>query len=59
LGDGMNYYIEKHDIELILDALENYKKYIEDSGYNHSNYTWNTEEVEELYDDLVNQSDTT
>jgi|LakMenEpi03Aug12_release.lakeMendotaPanAssembly.Ray.scaffolds.fasta_scaffold302938_2 hypothetical protein len=55
----MNYYIEKHDIELILDALENYKKYIEDSGYNHSNYTWNTEEVEELYDDLVNQSDTT
>jgi hypothetical protein len=55
----MNYYIEQHDIELILDALENYRLDIEHGNDNgHENF-WTIEEVDQLYDDLVNQSDVT
>ena len=53
----MNYYIEQHDIELILDALENYKKYIEDAGYNHSNYPWDSQDIDNLMDELEIQDD--
>jgi len=55
----MNYYIEQHDIELILDALENYKLDIEEYNENEHEHFWTIEEIDQLYDDLVNQSDVT
>lgn len=55
----MNYYIEQHDIELILDALESYRLDIEHGNDNGHEYVWTIEEVDQLYDDLVNQSDVT
>ena len=56
----MNYYIEKHDMEIILHALETYNKLdIEEYNENEHEHFWTIEEVDKLYDDLLNQSDVT
>ncbi len=55
----MNYYIEKHDIAIILEALESYILDIEHGEDNGHKYPWTIEEVEKLYDYLVNQNDVT
>jgi hypothetical protein len=51
----MNYYIEKHDMEIILDALENLvedMKHAKDNG--HFNYHYSIEDVDALFQSLDN-----
>ena len=57
----MNYYIEKHDMEIILDALEclhQDMKHADESGYADINtcrgYTMDT--VDALYQSFVDKS---
>ena len=45
----MNYYIEQHDMELILDALEHYKL---DNEHEHC---WTTGEIDQLYNYLIDK----
>jgi hypothetical protein len=47
---SMNYYIEKHDMTIILDALENLvkdMKHAKDNG--HFNYPYSIEDVDGLF----------
>ena len=49
----MNYYIEKHDMEMILDALENLvedMKHAKNNG--HFNYPHSIEDVNGLFQSL-------
>lgn len=46
----MNINLEKHNIGLIIDALESYQLDIEHGNNNGNVYVWTEEEV----DDLVN-----
>jgi hypothetical protein len=51
----MNYYIEKHDMEIILDALEHLHedmKHAKDNGY--FNYPYSIEEVDGLFQSFDN-----
>ncbi len=44
----MNINLDKHDINLILDALESYQLDIEHGKNNGCSYIWTTDEVENL-----------
>jgi hypothetical protein len=44
----MNINLEKHDIGLILDALESYQLDIEHGNENGHEYVWTTDEVDNL-----------
>lgn len=54
----MNYYIEKHDMEIILDALENLvedMKHSRDYGhYRLLDYPHTIEQVDGLFESLEN-----
>jgi hypothetical protein len=52
---NMNYYIEKHDMKIILDALENLvedMKHAKDNG--HFNYAYSIEDVDGLFQSFDN-----
>ena len=51
-GGNMNYYIEKHDMEIILDALECLSEHIKNN--NNSPYAWNIEDVDGLFQSFDN-----
>ena len=44
----MNINLDKHDINLILDALESYKLDIEHGNNNGNEYVWTEDEVKNL-----------
>jgi hypothetical protein len=44
----MNYYIEKHDMEMILDALECLSEHIKHYENNSPNYPWTLDEIDAL-----------
>jgi hypothetical protein len=44
----MNINLDKHDVGLILDALESYQLDIEHGEKNGCSYIWTTDEVENL-----------
>lgn len=46
---NMNYYIEKHDMEIILDALECLHEHIKHYEENSPNYPWTLDEVDSLF----------
>jgi hypothetical protein len=48
----MNYFIEKHDMEIILDALECLSEYIKIT--NNSPYPWTVEDVDGLFQSFDN-----
>jgi hypothetical protein len=48
----MNINLDKHNVGLILDALESYQLDIEHGGNNGCSYIWTTDEVENLVDYL-------
>ena len=48
----MNYYIEKHDMEIILDALECLSEHIKHSRFNQ--YLWSTDDVDGLFQSFDN-----
>jgi hypothetical protein len=48
----MNYYIEKHDMQMILDALECLREHIKNN--NNSPYAWNVEDVDDLFQSFNN-----
>ena len=54
----MNYYIEKHDMEIILDALENLvldMKHSSDNGhYRLLDYPYSIDEVDGLFQSFDN-----
>lgn len=45
----MNYYIEKHDMEIILDALECLHAHLEYYENDSPNYNWTTDDVDGLF----------
>jgi hypothetical protein len=49
---NMNYYIEKHDMEIILDALECLSEHIKTN--NNSPYPWTVEDVDGLFQSFDN-----
>jgi hypothetical protein len=49
---NMNYYIEKHDMQMILDALECLSEHIKNN--NNSPYVWNIEDVDGLFQSFDN-----
>jgi hypothetical protein len=50
----MNYYIEKHDMEMILDALECLGEHIKHYEDNSPNYPWTLDEVDGLFQSFDN-----
>jgi hypothetical protein len=48
----MNIDLDKHDVGLILDALESYQLDIEHGEKNGCSYIWTTDEVGNLVDYL-------
>jgi len=48
----MNINLDKHDVGLILDALESYQQDIEHGNKNGHEYAWTEVEVEILVDYL-------
>jgi hypothetical protein len=48
----MNYYIEQHDMEIILDALECLSEHIKNN--NNSPYPWTVEDVFGLFQSFDN-----
>ena len=44
----MNINLDKHDINLILDALESYQLHIENGPFLGYKYVWNVDDVENL-----------
>ena len=50
----MNYYIEKHDMEIILDALECLHEHIKHYEENSPNYPWTLDEVDNLFQSFDN-----
>ena len=48
----MNINLDKHNVGLILDALESYMLDIEHGEDNGCSYIWTTDEVENLVDYL-------
>ena len=54
----MNYYIEKHDMEIILDALESLVEDMKHSRDNGKfNYPYSIEEVDGLFQSLENSGE--
>lgn len=54
----MNYYIEKHDMNIILDALENLVEDMKQSRDNgHFNYPYSIEEVDGLFQSFDNSGE--
>jgi len=51
----MNCYIEKHDMEIILDALECLHEHIKNN--NNSPYPWTVEDVDGLFQSLENSGE--
>ena len=51
----MNYFIEKHDMEIILDALECLHEHIKNN--NNSPYPWAVEDVDGLFQSLENSGE--
>jgi hypothetical protein len=55
---SMNYYIEKHDMNIILDALENLVEDMKQSRDNgHFNYPYSIEEVDGLFQSFDNSGE--
>lgn len=52
----MNYYIEKHDMEMILDGLEMLHEYLKKFGHHHT-LPYSPEEVEAVFQSLDNSGD--
>lgn len=51
----MNYYIEKHDMEIILDALENLVEDMKHAKNNdYFNYPYSIEDVDGLFQSFDN-----
>ena len=57
----MNYYIEKHDMEIILDALENLvqdMRHAKDNGhYRLLDYPYSIDEVDGLFQSFDNSGE--
>ena len=51
---SMNYYIEKHDMEIILDALECLGEHLKHYEDNSPNYPWTLDEVDSLFQSFDN-----
>jgi hypothetical protein len=49
----MNINLDKHDVGLILDALESYQQDIEHGENNGCSYIWTTNEVQNLIHYLI------
>ena len=49
---NMNYYIEKHDMNMILDALECLSEHLKNT--NNTTYPWTAEEVDALFQSFDN-----
>ena len=49
---SMNYYIEKHDMQMILDGLECLTEHIKNN--NNSSYPWTIEDVDGLFQSFDN-----
>jgi len=45
----MTYYIQKHDMNIILDALECLSEHIKHYEGNSPSYTWTLDEVDSLF----------
>lgn len=50
----MNYYIEKHDMTMILDALECLSEHLKHYENNSPNYPWTTDDVDSLFQSFDN-----
>ena len=50
----MNYYIERHDMEMILDALECLSEHLKHYENNSPNYPWTVDDVDGLFQSLDN-----
>ena len=50
----MNYYIERHDMEMILDALECLSEHLKHYENNSPNYPWTVDDVDGLFQSLEN-----
>jgi len=48
----MNYYLDKHTVELILDALESYRVEVEHGSNTGYRYPWNIDEINRAIDSL-------
>lgn len=51
---SMNYYLEKHDIEMILDALECLHEHVKHYEGNSPNYPWTLDQVNGLFQSFDN-----
>jgi len=52
MGDKMNYYLDKHTVELILDALESYRAEVKHGSDNGHSYIWDVDEIDHAIDSL-------
>ena len=50
----MNYYIEKHDMQMILDALECLSEHLKHYENNSPSYPWTTDDVDSLFQSFDN-----
>ena len=52
----MNYYIEKHDMEIILDALSHYKEWMENDDHAPSldSFPYTVDDVDGLFQSFDN-----
>lgn len=50
----MNYYIEKHDMQIILDALKCLREHLEHYKNSSPNYPWTISEIDHLFESLEN-----
>jgi len=48
----MTYYIQKHDMNIILDALECLSEHIKHYEGNSPSYTWTLDEVDSLFSEF-------
>ena len=53
----MNINLDKHDVFLILDALESYRVDIEHGNKNNHAYMWTEQEVENLVEQFHDELD--
>jgi hypothetical protein len=54
LEADMNYYIEKHDMQMILDALECLSEHLKHYEDNSPNYAWTADQVDGLFQSFDN-----
>ena len=50
----MNYYIQKHDMQMILDALECLSEHLKHYEDNSPNYAWTADQVDGLFQSFDN-----